>query len=52
MDTGLEPLNILMIVDSLGVGGTETHVLALAKSLQTRGHRIIIGTSGGPLMNL
>ena len=29
MDTGLEPLNILMIVDSLGVGGTETHVLAL-----------------------
>lgn len=44
--------NILMIIDSLGVGGTETHVLAIAKSLKKRGHRVIIGTGGGPLTNL
>lgn len=45
-------LNILMIIDSLGVGGTETHVLALAKSLKARGHNVIIGTGGGPLTSL
>lgn len=42
-------LNILMIIDSLNIGGTETHVLALAKALKARGHNIIVGTSGGPL---
>ena len=45
-------MNILMIIDSLGVGGTETHVLAIAKSLKARGHKVIIGTGGGPLTGL
>ncbi|HHT73553.1 MAG TPA: glycosyltransferase [Firmicutes bacterium] len=44
-----EPLNILMLVDSLGIGGTETHVLAIAKVLQKKGHNVIIGTGGGPM---
>lgn len=45
----MKPLNILLIVDSLGIGGTETHVLSIAKSLKSRGHHIVVGTSGGPL---
>lgn len=49
MTEELKPLKILMILDSLNIGGTETHVLTLAKALQSRGHQVIIGTSGGPL---
>lgn len=48
-DRERKPLNILMFVDSLGIGGTETHVLGIASTLLGRGHRIIIGTSGGPM---
>ncbi len=52
MNKDSKSLNILMIIDSLGIGGTETHVLAVAKSLQARGHSIIVGTGGGPLTKL
>jgi len=45
----MQPLKIVMIVDSLGIGGTETHTLALAKELKKRGHTVVVGTSGGPL---
>lgn len=48
-ETQRRPLNILMLVDSLGIGGTETHVLAMASALKDRNHRVIIGTSGGPM---
>lgn len=44
-------LTILMLVDQLNVGGTETHVLSLAKQLQLEGVRVLIGTSGGPLLD-
>lgn len=43
----MKPLNILMVLDSLEIGGTETHVLEISKALQARGHKIVIGTSGG-----
>ena len=42
----MKPLNILMVLDSLEIGGTETHVLEISKALQARGHKIVIGTSG------
>lgn len=45
----MQPLKILMIVDSLGIGGTETHTLAISKELIKRGHTVVVGTSGGPL---
>ncbi len=48
-ETPGEPLNILMLVDSLGIGGTETHVLAIAQILVKRKHNVIIGTRGGPM---
>lgn len=48
-ETQRRPLNILMLVDSLGIGGTETHALAIAKALKERNHKVIIGTRGGPM---
>ena len=44
-------LTILMLVDALNIGGVETHVLTLGKELSRRGHRIIVGTAGGPLLD-
>ncbi|MGI6037821.1 MAG: glycosyltransferase [Limnochordia bacterium] len=40
-------MRILMLVDSLALGGTETYVYTLAKELIARGHQIVIGTNGG-----
>ncbi len=45
-------LTILMLVDQLNVGGTETHVLSLAKELVRQGIEVIIGSSGGPLLHI
>lgn len=42
-------LRILMLIDALNIGGTEMHVLELAKSLMKLGAYVVIGTSGGPL---
>src|SRR5690554_149056 len=38
-----------MLVNRLNIGGTETHVLSLAKQLKKEGVDVIIGTGGGPL---
>lgn len=43
-------MTVLMLVDSLQIGGTETHVLAVTKQLMAAGHRVIVGTSGGPYL--
>lgn len=43
------PLRILMLIDYLNIGGTETHVLSLVKSLISKGIYVVIVTSGGPL---
>jgi len=42
---------ILMLIDQLNVGGTETHVLSLTKQLFQEGVKVVIGTSGGPLLD-
>ena len=44
-------LTILMLVDQLNVGGTETHVLSLAKQLVQEGVEVLIGAGGGPLLD-
>lgn len=44
-------LTILMLIDQLNVGGTETHVLSLARQLRQEGVTVLIGTSGGPLLD-
>src|SRR5256712_11057907 len=54
-------LRILLVCDSLDIGGAERHVIGLAAGLKRRGHDVTIacsmagppragvGTSGGPL---
>ncbi len=44
-------LTILMLVDQLNIGGTETHVLSLAKELSRKGVKVILGTAGGVLLD-
>ncbi|MBB6731773.1 glycosyltransferase [Cohnella zeiphila] len=40
---------ILMVMDSLAVGGTETHVLSVVKALRSLGVRPLYAGAGGPL---
>ena len=42
-------MKILMLIDSLGVGGAETHVCTLASELVKKGHLVYIGSCGGEL---
>ncbi|WP_169089920.1 glycosyltransferase [Paenibacillus sp. PL91] len=43
------PLSVLMALDSMDAGGTETHVLSLATALINSGQRVSLISSGGPL---
>ena len=40
-------MKILLLIDSLDVGGAETHVEILAKNLSEAGHKITIASAGG-----
>lgn len=42
-------MKIMMFIDSLDVGGAETHVEVLAKELLLMNHEIIIATTGGKI---
>lgn len=42
-------MKILLLIDALGVGGAETHVITLAKGLQAQGHTVAVLSSGGVL---
>ena len=44
-------MKILMLIDSLGIGGAETHVEALACELSKLGHSICVVSSGGIIAN-
>ncbi|WP_066506480.1 glycosyltransferase [Abyssisolibacter fermentans] len=48
-DKDYSNIRVLLLVDTLDIGGTETHVLSLAKELNKRGIHVVVGTSGGPL---
>lgn len=43
-------LSILLTTNSLGYGGIETYLVALAKALQQRRHRVVVVSEGGPLL--
>ncbi|GIM27689.1 hypothetical protein CPJCM30710_03550 [Clostridium polyendosporum] len=45
-------IRVLILVDALNLGGTETHVLHLVKKLIDMGIYVVVGTSGGPLTTL
>lgn len=40
-------MKILMLIDSLSVGGAETHVQTLAAELKAAGHEVAVASSGG-----
>jgi glycosyltransferase involved in cell wall biosynthesis len=42
-------IRVLMLVDALNVGGTETHVLNIVKKMIEMGVYVVIATSGGPM---
>lgn len=42
-------IRVLMLVDALNVGGTETHVLNITKKLIDMGVYVVVATSGGPM---
>jgi glycosyltransferase involved in cell wall biosynthesis len=42
-------LRVLMLIDALNVGGTETHVLNITKKLIDMGIYVVVATSGGPM---
>ncbi|MFL0195330.1 glycosyltransferase [Clostridium sp. WILCCON 0269] len=42
-------LRVLMLIDALNVGGTETHVLNITKKLIDMGIYAVVATSGGPM---
>jgi len=42
-------LRVLMMVDALNIGGTETHILNIARKMIEMGIYVVIATSGGPM---
>ena len=40
-------MRILMLCDSMGIGGAETHVLTLCRALTERGHSVTLLSGGG-----
>ena len=40
-------MNILMIIDSIDIGGAETHLINLVEALKKHGHRSFVTSSGG-----
>jgi len=44
-----EGLRVLLVLDGLDLGGTETHVLSLAKEMSCRGIHVVIASRGGQM---
>ncbi len=44
-------MTILQVIRDLGLGGAQTYLLKLAKGLIARGHRVIIASSGGEMVD-
>ena len=44
-----EGLRVLLVLDGLDLGGTETHVLSLAKEMGCRGIHVVIASRGGQM---
>ena len=42
-------LTVVFATNGLAVGGIETNIVRLTRELTSRGHRVLVATSGGPL---
>jgi hypothetical protein len=45
-------LNLLILLEGVRPGGAEQDVLRLARGLGARGHRVVIGARGAPMLDL
>ena len=45
----MKKLKILLLTDRLSLGGAETHILSLCRALTSRGHTVVVASSGGEL---
>ena len=43
-------MKLLLLTSSLGCGGAETHICALARELSLKGHRVTVVSSGGAMV--
>ena len=43
-------MKILMLIDSLEIGGAETHTITLAKEISRKGHKVEVVSAGGKLL--
>ena len=43
---------VLILIDALNIGGTETHVLNLVTNLMAMGIYVVVGTAGGPMEDI
>ncbi len=46
----MRKLGIMFIINTMRLGGSESYVLSLAKELKQRGHKIVVLSSGGELV--
>lgn len=46
----MKKLNIMMAINRMNIGGSETYVISLAKELEQRGHNVTVVSSGGALV--
>jgi glycosyltransferase involved in cell wall biosynthesis len=46
---GSAPLSVLLVLDSMSAGGTETHVLSLMKGLRDKGVQVCLASADGGL---
>ena len=45
-------MKILMLIDSLDIGGAETHLCSLCIQLKNEGHEIAVASRGGQMLNI
>jgi len=46
----MKKLNVLIILESLNLGGVQTHVVTLSKAIALKGHNVSIASAGGELV--
>lgn len=46
----MKKLNIIIAINTMNIGGSETYVITLAKELKQRGHNVTVVSTGGALV--
>lgn len=46
----MKALNMMIVINTMNIGGSETYVISLAKELEQRGHNVTVVSTGGELV--